>query len=96
MSGRTRPCEICGQLIDPERVEALPKTRLCSDHAQAIKAYGGEFIRTGTQSSLGKDGSLKKNYGDVSIEERRNAEALRKLRQDYEHHRRDSGVDRGG
>jgi hypothetical protein len=95
MSGRTRPCEICGRLIDPERVEALPKTRLCTEHAQMIKQYGGEFILTGTQASLSKGGSLKRNYGDVSIEERRNTEALRKLRQEYDRLSREK-ADRGG
>lgn len=67
-------------MIDPERVEALPDTRLCSEHARMIAKYGGEFIVTGTQTSLGKGGSLKKNYGDVSIDKKRNTLALEKLR----------------
>jgi hypothetical protein len=49
-----------------------------------IGKYGGEFTLTGTQASLGKSGSLKKNYGDVSVQKKRNAEALRKLREEYE------------
>ena len=49
-----------------------------------IGKYGGEFILTGTRASLGKSGSLKKNYGDVSVEKRRNTEGLRKLREEYE------------
>ena len=84
MSTKTRPCEICGQPIDPERIEVLPDTRLCVDHAQQIGRFGGEFIVTGTQTSLGKGGSLKKNYDDVSIQKKRNTEALRKLREEYE------------
>ena len=95
MSGRTRPCEICGRAIDPERAEALPKTRLCAEHARMIGKYGGEFRLTGTQASLGKDGSLKKTYGDVTVQERRNTEALRKLRQEYDELRR-QGSDRKG
>jgi hypothetical protein len=84
MSVKERPCEICGQPIDPERAEAVPDTRLCVEHARMIGKYGGEFIVTGTQASLGKGGSLKKNYGDVSIHKQRNTEALRKLRDEYE------------
>lgn len=60
MSKKMRPCEICGEPIDPERIEVLPETRLCSEHARMIAKHGGEFIVTGTQSSLGKGGSLKK------------------------------------
>jgi hypothetical protein len=84
MSVKTRPCEICGQPIDPERIEVVPETRLCVEHAKRIAKYGGEFTVIGTQASLGKGGSLKKNYGDVSIEKKRNTEALRKLREEYE------------
>jgi hypothetical protein len=81
---KMRSCEVCGQPIDPERIEAVPDTRLCVEHAKRIGKYGGEFLVTGTQASLGKGGSLKKNYGDVSIQKRRNTEALRKLREEYE------------
>lgn len=84
MSVKTRPCEICGQMIDPERIEVIPETRLCVEHAKLIGKFGGEFIVTGTQASLGKSGSLKKNYGDVSVERRRNTVALQKLREEYE------------
>jgi hypothetical protein len=87
MPGKTRPCEICGQAIDPERVEVVPETRLCVEHARMIGQYGGEFVVTGTQASLGKGGSLKKNYGDVSVSKKRNVEALRKLREAYEQFR---------
>ena len=81
MPEKTRPCEVCGQPIDPERIEVVPETRLCVEHARMIGQYGGEFLVTGTQVSLGKSGSLKKNYGDVSIDKKRNTEALRKLRE---------------
>jgi hypothetical protein len=84
MSIKTRSCEICGQPIDPERIEAVPDTRLCVEHAKRIGKYGGEFLVTGTQASLGKGGSLKMNYGDVSIHKTRNTEALRKLHEEYE------------
>lgn len=84
MNSKTRPCEICGQMIDPERIEVVPETRLCVQHAKEIGKYGGEFHLMGTQTSLGKSGSLKKNYGDISIEKKRNHEGLRKLQADYE------------
>jgi ribosome-binding protein aMBF1 (putative translation factor) len=89
MSIKTRPCEICGQPIDPQRIEILPETRLCVEHARSIGKFGGEFLVTATQASLGKGGSLKKNYGDVSIQKKRNTEALRKLREEYEQPRED-------
>lgn len=81
---QTRPCEICGQPIDPERVEILPETRLCGDHAREIAEYGGEFLLATQRTSLGKAGSLKKNYGDVSVTRHRNFEAMEKLRAAYE------------
>ena len=87
MPEKTRPCEICGQPIDPERIEVVPETRLCVEHAKMIRQFGGEFLVTGTQASLGKGGSLKKNYGDVSIEKQRNTEAIWKLRDAYEEQR---------
>ena len=85
MSEKTRPCEICGKPIAPGRLEAVPQTWLCKEHAAAIDKYGGEFHASVTRTRLGKEGSLKKNYGDVSVTLRRNAEALRKLREEHEH-----------
>ena len=51
MEEKTRPCEICGEMIDPERVEWQPETRLCTKHAEEMRKYGGEFIVTLTESS---------------------------------------------
>ena len=84
MSDQTRPCEVCGAAIDPERIDALPATRLCTEHAKQIAKYGGEFLLTGTQTSLGKDGSLKKNYGDVSVRQKRNEDGIRKLIEEHD------------
>lgn len=84
MSDQTRPCEVSGEPIDPERIEVLPETRLCTTHGQQIAKYGGEFLLTATQSSLGKDGSLKKNYGDVSVRQKRTADGVRKLIEEYD------------
>ena len=43
MVAKTRPCEICMKPIDAERCAANPKTRLCIEHANQIRKYGGEF-----------------------------------------------------
>ncbi len=68
MRAKTRHCERCGVEIPAERVEALPETRVCMRCSEAI---GGEFeIRTSTEN-LGKAGSLKKNYGGVTVRRRR-------------------------
>ncbi len=83
MPTRTRPCEICHELIEPERVEAIPETRLCTEHAKMIVRYGGEFTLSSTQESLGKVGSLKKNYGGITPQKTRNARAIEQLRRDH-------------
>ncbi len=36
----TRLCEICGQPIHPERLEALPDTTRCTEHSQTAKLIG--------------------------------------------------------
>jgi hypothetical protein len=84
MANAIRPCEICGEPIDPERLEVLPETRLCIEHARAADKFGGEFKATATRVSIGKSGSLKKNYGDMTVKLKRNPEAMRKLRDAHE------------
>ena len=84
MSLKTRPCEICNALIDPERIEAVPETRLCKTHATQIVKYGGEFLLTASPERTSKVGSLKHNYGGVNIQKQRNTEALRKLKTDHD------------
>jgi hypothetical protein len=84
MSSQTRPCEICGLPIDADRIDVVPETRLCVEHAKLARKYGGEFIVTGTQASLGKGGSLKKNYGDITVEKRRNIDGMGRMKEDYE------------
>ncbi|MFO0876250.1 MAG: TraR/DksA C4-type zinc finger protein [Gemmataceae bacterium] len=87
MSEQTRACEICGAVISAGRLEAVPETRLCIEHARQIGEYGGEFLTRGVQTSLGKGGSLKKNYGDVNVVRKRNIDGIKKLRDDYERSR---------
>ena len=84
MPTKTRPCEICDELIDPERVEAVPATRLCTEHARLIQKHGGEFLLTAQHERTSKPGSLKRNYGGVDIQKERNTLALNKLRLEYE------------
>ena len=84
MTTPTRPCEICGQLIDPQRAEEDSKTRLCEEHAKQIGKYGGEFLASGTHDRTSKVGSLKKNYGGVTVTLRRNQEGIEKLKDDYD------------
>jgi hypothetical protein len=87
VADQTRPCEICGQPIHPDRIEAVPDTRLCLEHSKQINKYGGEFFLLRSQARLNKAGSLKRNYGDVSAQKQRNTEALRKLRAEFEQSR---------
>ncbi|MBL8797457.1 MAG: TraR/DksA C4-type zinc finger protein [Planctomycetia bacterium] len=68
MPGKTRPCERCKTMIPPERIEAVPETRLCVQCSQTV---GGEFELRVTPENLAKTGSLKKNYGSWTIEKRR-------------------------
>ncbi len=68
MVSKVRFCERCKVEIPAERVEALPDTRLCVRCCQEV---GGEFDLIVGLESLGKAGSLKRNYGSVNIEKRR-------------------------
>ena len=63
-----RWCERCETQIPPARVKALPATLLCFECSEAI---GGDFIYTAKQENLGKAGSLKLNYGGVTITKKR-------------------------
>ena len=80
---KSRPCEICMQPIEPERIEILPDTHLCCDHAKKIAKFGGEFTITAVRERTSKAGSLKKNYGGVTPSKRRNHRALEQLRDEY-------------
>ena len=85
MATKTRPCEICGEMLDPERAEGAPTSRLCNKHAEEIRKYGGEFIVTATESSAQKKNSIRVAYGDVVISGKvRNVVGIEKLRDEYE------------
>lgn len=62
MSQKRRWCARCKVEISAERIEALPDTRLC---IECSKQVGGEFDVSFSTESLGKAGSMKKNYGGI-------------------------------
>jgi len=63
-----RFCERCNTPIPPARVKALPGTWLCLECSEEV---GGDFVYIAKQENLGKAGSLKLNYGGVSITKKR-------------------------
>ena len=79
-----RVCEICKEVIEPERAELIPDTRLCMKHAQLAQQYGGEFSLTAKQERTSKKTSLKVNYGGISTARQRNLRAIERLKDDYE------------
>lgn len=79
-----RSCEICKQPIDEDRLEAIPETRLCGEHARQVRRFGGEFIVTATQEKTSKATSFKHNFGGVATEQTRNHEAIAKLLDEYQ------------
>ena len=81
---RMRYCEICKAVIDPERIEAIPDTRLCVEHGRQIQKHGGEFVVSASQERTSKVGSLKHNYGGIATSRARNQDAVERLRDEYE------------
>jgi hypothetical protein len=79
----TRLCEVCRVEVDSQRLEGISDTRLCAEHAEDIKEFGGEFVMTAKQQATSKAGSLKLNYGTVETTRKRNAGAIDKLRDKY-------------
>lgn len=84
MSTTVRLCAVCNKEIAAERLEVVPETWLCREHAGEIEKYGGEFKLIARQESLGKAGSIKRHYGGVNVSKRRNMAALEKLQAEYE------------
>jgi hypothetical protein len=48
----------------------MPETWLCIECSQEV---GGDFVYTATQENLAKAGSMKKNYGGITIKKQRRA-----------------------
>jgi len=64
----TRTCERCDAVIPPARVKAIPGTWLCIECSEEV---GGDFVLIAKQENLGKAGSLKLNYGGVTVTKKR-------------------------
>jgi hypothetical protein len=84
-----RRCIVCKREIESERAEAIPATRLCTQHGHEIDKFGGEFTLTASQERTSKPGSLKLNYGGISTSTKRNEKALNLLLDEYEKQKRD-------
>jgi hypothetical protein len=68
MAEQSRPCVRCGAAIPAGRLAALPETRLCLKCSEEI---GGDFEVRVVPENLAKTGSLKKNYGSLSVSKKR-------------------------
>ena len=79
-----RLCEICKRTIEQDRAEAIPDTRLCTEHGREIARFGGEFVISAEQERTSKAGSLKLNYGGITTARSRNTAAVARLRDEYE------------
>jgi hypothetical protein len=84
MSTKARLCEICMKAIETERLETIPETRLCLEHAEKIQKFGGEFQVSVTGERTSKQGSLKRNFGGVTPEMKRNQQGIEKLKDEFE------------
>ena len=61
-------CVRCECEIPAERLEAMPETRVCVKCSAEI---GGEFTLVVTEERTSKPGSMKLNYGSLTVEKRR-------------------------
>lgn len=61
-------CIRCGNEIPEARLKALPETELCIGCSEAV---GGDFIVTATYERTNKPGSMKVNYGSLTVVKRR-------------------------
>jgi hypothetical protein len=67
-ANEVRLCKLCNKVIPAARVKALPDTRLCIECSEEV---GGEFVYSAALVSLAKEGSMKRNYGGVSVQKKR-------------------------
>lgn len=59
-----RPCVRCSAMIPVERLEVMPETEICVTCSHEV---GGEFKLIAINERTSKPGSLKLNYGGVTI-----------------------------
>jgi len=64
MAIQPQPCARCGALIPVERLRVVPRTRVCVTCSREI---GGEYVMVLGRERTSKPGSLKKNYGGVTV-----------------------------
>ena len=81
MADNVRYCEVCSCQIEPDRLDAVSNTRLCTKHAQEILKYGGEFTGTGSHDNVGR--GIKILTAGVTVIFQRNDEAMQKLKDAY-------------
>jgi hypothetical protein len=62
MAMKPRPCQRCQVMIPLERLEALPKTRLC---VKCSRETGGDLRLVVRTCRTGKAGSLKRTGTDI-------------------------------
>jgi hypothetical protein len=84
METKARGCAICRRPIEMDRIQTIPETRLCLEHAEKIKEFGGEFIVSKSLERTSKSGSLKRNFGGVNVKQTRNHQAIERLKDAYE------------
>jgi hypothetical protein len=83
MAERVRLCARCKQTIDPERLDAMPQTRLCVACAAHVdETYGGEFRPRVKETKTGRPGAIKITGVDYEVEVERNPHVP--LRLDHE------------
>jgi hypothetical protein len=63
-----RLCKRCRNAIPETRLELLPDTVIC---VACSKEIGGEYVVRVVRNSVGKAGSLKKNYSDCELRKTR-------------------------
>ena len=80
---KVRACEVCRRWIEPGRLEAEKHTLLCKECAVKIEKHGGRVHPADGKERTSKAGSLKRNYGSVSVRKTRNYEALEKLKAEH-------------
>jgi hypothetical protein len=80
---KDRACQICNQVIEYHRREALSESGLCQEHATMAKKYGGEFKREVRQVKLGKPGIGGGKSSDFETERNVNKEAIAKVREEF-------------
>jgi hypothetical protein len=84
MANQSRPCEVCMKPIEADRLETVPESRLCREHAEKAEKFGGEFTRTSSAERTSKPESMKRNYGGVNTSKKRNQVAIEKLKDEFE------------